>query len=65
MADARRNRCSIRTPVVEKEITDANAAFEATIGSDLAGVNANRTGKKLDQIKVMTKEEHDKKRQEK
>jgi len=50
-----------RIPVLEKEIADANAVFEAIIGKDLASVNAKLTGKKLDPIKVMTQEEYDKK----
>ena len=54
-----------RIPVLEKEIADANAAFEAIIGKELAGVNSKLTGKKLDPIKVMTKEEYDKKQQDK
>jgi hypothetical protein len=49
--------------VLEKEIADANAAFEAIIGKELAGVNSKLTGKKLDPIKVMTKEEYDKKQE--
>ena len=44
-------------------INDANAAFEAVIGKELAGVNAKLAGKKLDKIKVMTKEEYDKKQE--
>jgi hypothetical protein len=54
-----------RIPVLEKDINDANAAFEAIIGKELAGVNAKLTGKKVDAIKVMTKEEYDKKQQDK
>ncbi|HXF40861.1 MAG TPA: glycosyl hydrolase, partial [Blastocatellia bacterium] len=52
-----------RIPVVEKEITDANAQLEAMISKDLAGLNAKLAGKKLDAIKVMTKEEYDKKQE--
>ena len=54
-----------RIPVLEKEIADANATFEAIIGKELAGVNSKLAGKKLDAIKVMTKEEYDKKQQDK
>ncbi|HTF38418.1 MAG TPA: hypothetical protein VK651_08920, partial [Blastocatellia bacterium] len=54
-----------RIPVLEKDINDANATFEAIIGKELAGVNAKLAGKKLDPIKVMTKEEYDKKQQDK
>jgi photosystem II stability/assembly factor-like uncharacterized protein len=53
-----------RIPVLEKEINAANAAFEAIIGQDLTGVNAKLAGKKLDPIKVMTKEEYDKKQEQ-
>lgn len=49
--------------MLEKEIADANAAFEAIIGKELAGVNTKLAGKKLDPIKVMTKEEYDKKQE--
>ena len=54
-----------RIPVLEKEIADANTAFDAIIGKELAGVNSKLTGKKLDPIKVLTKEEWDKKQQDK
>jgi len=50
-----------RVPVLEKEIDAKNAEFEAIIGKDLSGVNTRLTGKKLDPIKVMTKDEYDKK----
>jgi len=52
-----------RIPVLEKEIADANAAFEAIIGKELAGVNSKLAGKKLESIKVMTREEYDKKQE--
>src|SRR6266404_4494246 len=52
-----------RIPVLEKDINDANATLEAIIGKELAGVNAKLAGKKLDPIKVMTKEEYDKKQE--
>jgi archaellum component FlaC len=52
-----------RVPVLEREIDSKNAEFEAIIGKDLAGVNAKLAGKKLDPIKVMTKEEYDKKQE--
>ena len=54
-----------RIPVLEKEIADANSTFESIIGKELAAVNAKLTGKKLDLIKVMTKEEYDKKQPDK
>jgi hypothetical protein len=50
-----------RIPVLDKEIDTSNAAFEAIIGKDLAGVNTKLAGKKLEPIKVLTKEEYDKK----
>ncbi|MEK6323730.1 MAG: glycosyl hydrolase [Acidobacteriota bacterium] len=52
-----------RIPVLEKEIDTANASFETLIGKELAGLNAKLIGKKLDPIKVMTKEEYDKKQE--
>jgi len=52
-----------RIPVLEKEISDANAAFDTLIGKELAGLNAKLAGKKIDQIKVMTKGEYDKKQE--
>lgn len=52
-----------RVPVLEKEIDAKNAEFDVIIGKDLAGVNSKLTGKKLDLIKVMTKEEYDKKQE--
>jgi photosystem II stability/assembly factor-like uncharacterized protein len=52
-----------RIPVLEKEIDASNAAFQAIIGKDLSNVNARLAGKKLEPIKVMTKEEYDKKQE--
>jgi hypothetical protein len=52
-----------RIPVVEKEITDASAQLDTMVAKDLAGLNAKLAGKKLDTIKVMTKEEYDKKQE--
>lgn len=52
-----------RIPVVEKEITDANAQLDTMVAKDLAGLNAKIASKKLDAIKVMTKEEYDKKQE--
>jgi len=54
-----------RIPVLEKEIDVANAQFDAIIGRELSGVNAKLAGKKLDGIKVLTKEEWDRKQQDK
>ncbi|MEK6300749.1 MAG: glycosyl hydrolase [Acidobacteriota bacterium] len=54
-----------RIPVLEREIDAANSQFETIIGKDLKGVNAKLAGKKLDAIKVLTKEEWDKKQQDK
>jgi hypothetical protein len=50
-----------RIPVLEKEIDGANAAFEAIIGKELAGVNSKLASKRLDSIRVMTREEYDRK----
>ena len=55
----------LSSKILEKDINDANAAFEAIIGKELAGVNSRLAGKKLDPINVMTKEEYDKKQQDK
>jgi photosystem II stability/assembly factor-like uncharacterized protein len=52
-----------RIPVLEKEIETSNAAFQAIIGKGLSDVNARLAGKKLEPIKVMTKEEYDKKQE--
>ena len=54
-----------RIPVLEKEIDAANAQFATIIGKDLSAVNAKLAGKKLEPIKVLTKEEWDKKQQDK
>jgi hypothetical protein len=54
-----------RIPVLEKEIDGKNAELEAIIGKELAAVNSKLTGKKLDTIKVMTKDEYDKKQKDK
>jgi hypothetical protein len=54
-----------RMPLLEKEIDAANASFEAIIGKELNGINSKLGGKKLEPIKVMTKEEYDKKQQDK
>jgi hypothetical protein len=52
-----------RVPVLEKEIDAKNAEFDAIIGKELSGVNAKLADKKLDAIKVMTKEEYEKKQE--
>ena len=54
-----------RLPVLEREIDDKNTEFDAIIGKELSGVNAKLAGKKLDAIKVLTKEEYDRKQQDK
>ncbi|MGA9769194.1 MAG: glycosyl hydrolase [Blastocatellia bacterium] len=54
-----------RIPVLEREIDGKNAEFDAIIGKELNGINAKLAGKKLDPIKVLTKEEYDKKQQDK
>ncbi|MFY9609687.1 MAG: glycosyl hydrolase [Blastocatellia bacterium] len=53
-----------RIPVLEREIDTKNAEFENIIGRELSGVNSKLSGKKLDAIKVLTKEEWDKKQQD-
>lgn len=52
-------------PVLEREIDGKNGEFDAIIGKELSGVNAKLASKKLDAIKVLTKEEYDKKQQDK
>jgi hypothetical protein len=54
-----------RIPVLEREIEGKNSEFDAIIGRELSGVNAKLASKKLDPIKVLTKEEYDKKQQDK
>jgi photosystem II stability/assembly factor-like uncharacterized protein len=54
-----------RIPVLEKEIDAKDSDFQAMIAKNLAGVNAKLADKKLDAIKVMTKEEYDKKQENK
>jgi photosystem II stability/assembly factor-like uncharacterized protein len=54
-----------RLPVLEREITQKNAEFESIIGKELQDINAKLASKKLDPIKVLTKEEYDKKQQDK
>ncbi len=54
-----------RVPVLEREIDAKDAELEAIIRKKLASVNAKIASKKLDPIKVMTKDEYDKKQQDK
>jgi hypothetical protein len=54
-----------RIPVLEREIDGKNGEFDAIIGKELSGVNAKLASKKLDPIKALTKEEYDKKQQDK
>ncbi|HWO00643.1 MAG TPA: glycosyl hydrolase [Blastocatellia bacterium] len=54
-----------RIPVLEKEIDSANSQFETIVGKDLNAVNANLAAKKLEPIKVLIREEWDKKQQDK
>jgi len=53
-----------RMNVLEKEIDKKNAEFEAIIGKELKSINKKLEGKKLEPIKIMTKEEWDKKQEE-
>jgi photosystem II stability/assembly factor-like uncharacterized protein len=50
-----------RIPALEREIDGKNAEFDTIIGKELNGMNAKLSGKKLEPIKVLTKEEYDKK----
>ena len=54
-----------RIPVLEKEIDAAIATLDNVTSKDLSGLNSKLAGKKLDAIKFMTREEWDKKQQEK
>ncbi len=53
-----------RIRVLEKEIEQKNAKFESIIGKDLKRINKKLESKKLESIKIMTKEEWDKKHEE-
>ncbi len=50
-----------RVQLLEKEIEKANTSFETIIGKELSSINSQLSGKKLDPIKILTKEEYDKK----
>jgi hypothetical protein len=50
-----------RTSVLEKEIEKANAEYESITGKELEGLNSKLTAKKLDSLKILTKEDWDKK----
>jgi len=52
-----------RTTLLEKEIERASAKFEDFIKKELPGVNRALTKKKMEPIKVMTKEQWDKKQE--
>jgi photosystem II stability/assembly factor-like uncharacterized protein len=52
-----------RLPALEREIDARNAEFEALAGKRLADINARLTAGHLDAIKVMTKDEYDKKQE--
>src|SRR6185295_4578214 len=54
-----------RIPVLEKEIDTANSKFATIIDKDLSAMNAKLAGKKCETIKVLTKQEWDKKQQDK
>jgi hypothetical protein len=54
-----------RIPVLEREMEGKNGEFEAIIGKELSGINAKLAAKKLEAIKVLTKEEYDKRQQDK
>jgi photosystem II stability/assembly factor-like uncharacterized protein len=54
-----------RIPVLEKDIDAAAAASTGIANKDLAGLNSKLSEKKLDMIKVMTREEWNRKQQDK
>jgi hypothetical protein len=54
----------IRMNALEKEIDQKNAEFESIISQDLSNVNRKLEGKKLEPIKILTKQEWDKKQEE-
>jgi hypothetical protein len=54
-----------RIPVLEREMEGKNGEFESIIGKELSGINAKLAAKKLDPVKVLTKEEYDKRQQDK
>ena len=53
-----------RMTVLEKEIERKNAEFESIIGKELKNINQKLDRKKLETIKIMTKEEWDKKQEQ-
>ena len=53
-----------RMNALEKEIDKKNVEFESIISKELKGINKKLEGKKLEPIKIMTKEEWDKKQEE-
>lgn len=53
-----------RIPYLEKKIEKANADFESILSEDLDRINRRLESKKLDPVKVITKEEWDKKQEE-
>jgi hypothetical protein len=54
-----------RIPVLEKEMESANSQYQSIVASQLVALNARLAEKKLDQIKLLTKEEYDKKYKDK
>jgi len=52
-----------RTALLEKEIEKANKDFETILGRELDGINSNLKGRKREPIKILTKEEYDKRQQ--
>ncbi|MEW6736837.1 MAG: hypothetical protein AB1489_36455, partial [Acidobacteriota bacterium] len=53
-----------RIGVLEREIEKANQSFESILGTELTDINAKLSGKQVDPIKPLTKEEFDKKQAE-
>ncbi|MBI1745956.1 MAG: glycosyl hydrolase [Acidobacteria bacterium] len=52
-----------RLASLEQEIEKSNGAFEAIIGKELDGINTSLKGKKLEPIKILSREEFDKKQE--
>ncbi len=54
-----------RIPILEKDMEGANGQFQAIVAKELGPLNSKLAEKKLDQIKLLTKEEYDKKYKDK
>ena len=49
-----------RLKLLQKELADADASFQAIVDKELKSLNDKRRKKKLDPIRILTKEEFDK-----